>query len=59
MRARNMCPICRRPIMIIRVPQPSEFIEVEGDDSIQKRFFILFTLCIIITIILVVFFIVG
>ena len=43
MRARNMCPICRRPIMIIRVPQPSEFIEVEGDDSIQKRFFILLT----------------
>ena len=58
-RARNMCPICRRPITMIQIPQPSEFIEVEGDDSIQKRFFILFTLCIIITIILVVVFIVG
>jgi len=59
MRARNMCPICRRPIMMIQIQQPSEFIEVEGDDSIQKRFFILFTLCIIITIVLVVVFIVG
>jgi len=45
--------------MMIQIQQPSEFIEVEGDDSIQKRFFILFTLCIIITIILVVVFIVG
>jgi hypothetical protein len=44
---------------MIGVPQPSEFIEVDGDDSIQKRIFILFTLCIIITIVLVVVFIVG
>jgi len=59
MRARNMCPICRRPITIRATPPTAIVVEIEEDDSIQKRFFILFTLCIIITIILVVVFIVG
>ena len=59
MRARNMCPICRRPITIRATPPTAIIVEVEEDDSIQKRFFILFTLCIVITIILVVIFIVG
>ena len=58
-RARNMCPICRRPIMAIQVPQTTEVVEVEGNDFIQKRFFIFFTLLITITIVLVVVFILG
>lgn len=58
-RARNMCPICRRPIMAIQVPQTTEVVEVEENDFIQKRIFILFTLLITITIALVVVFILG
>jgi len=58
-RARNMCPICRRPIMAIQVPQTTEVVEVEENDFIQKRIFILFTLLISITIALVVVFILG
>jgi len=58
-RARNMCPICRRPILVIRVPQTTEVVEVEENDFIQKRIFIFFTLLITITIALVVVFILG
>ena len=58
-RARNMCPICRRPIMAIQVPQTTEVVEVEENDFIQKRIFIFFTLLITITIALVVVFILG
>uniref|UniRef100_A0A6C0LQN9 RING-type domain-containing protein n=1 Tax=viral metagenome TaxID=1070528 RepID=A0A6C0LQN9_9ZZZZ len=58
-RARNLCPICRRPIMVIRVPQTTEVVEVEEDNFIQKRIFIVFTLFIIIAIVLVIVFIVA
>jgi hypothetical protein len=45
--------------MAIQVPQTTEVVEVEENDFIQKRIFILFTLLITITIALVVVFILG
>jgi len=45
--------------MAIQVPQTTEVVEVEENDFIQKRIFILFTLLISITIALVVVFILG
>jgi len=45
--------------MVIRVPQTTEVVEVEEDNFIQKRIFIVFTLFIIIAIVLVIVFIVA
>ena len=58
MRARNMCPICRRPIMKIRVPPPTAIVvEVEDTEIIQKNSILCMITCIVIVIVITLVFI--
>ena len=60
MRARNMCPICRRPIMTIRVPPVTQIVvEVEEDDTIQRKSMVCMITCIFIVIVIILVFILG
>ena len=55
MRARNMCPICRRPIMKIRIPPPTAIVvEVEDTEVIQKNSIFFMITCIVIAIVIVI-----
>jgi uncharacterized membrane protein YvbJ len=59
MRARNMCPICRRPITIRATPPTAIVVELEEDDSIQIKSMVCMMTCIFIVIVITLVFILG
>jgi hypothetical protein len=59
MRARNMCPICRRPITIRATPPTAIVVEVEDTEIIQKNSIICMITCIVIVLVITLVFIFG